>query len=135
MNVRNCRRCGKIFNYIVGQNICPSCREEMDKKFREVKDYIREHKGVGIHEVAEACEVDVSQIHQWLREERLELVEGSGIVLQCESCGAVITSGKYCGKCKRELTMGLKNAVEPKKTDKPAAPEKNTRDKGKMRYL
>ena len=64
MNVRNCRSCGNIFNYVVGQVICPACREKMEQKFQEVKEYIRSHKGVGINEVAEACDVDVAQIRQ-----------------------------------------------------------------------
>lgn len=67
MNVRNCKKCGRIFNYVSGMPICPSCREDMEKKFQEVKDYIREHKEAGITEVAEACEVEVRQIKQGKR--------------------------------------------------------------------
>lgn len=134
MNVRNCRRCGKIFNYVVGPFICPMCREEMDKKFREVKEYIREHKGVGIQQVSEECDVDVSQIHQWLREERLELVEGSGIVLTCENCGAVITSGRYCQKCKNNLASGLNESIRKPVVEQPKQKE-DPRDRGKMRFL
>lgn len=134
MNVHNCRKCGRIFNYVVGPYICMSCREEMDKKFTEVKEYIREHRGVGIQEVSEACEVEIGQIHQWLREERLELLEGSGIVLQCENCPTIITSGRFCAKCKKEMTMGLRNAI---RKNEPVAPEpkKDPKDKERMRYL
>ena len=81
MNVRNCRSCGCIFNYVAGQVICPACRDKLEKKFQEVKEYIRENKGVGIQEVADACEVDVGQIRQWLREERLELATDSALYL------------------------------------------------------
>lgn len=62
MNIRNCRNCGRIFNYVAGSIICPACRESMEAKFQEVKEYIREHKGVGIAQVAEACDVEASQI-------------------------------------------------------------------------
>ena len=55
MNVRNCRNCGRIFNYVAGVAICPACREKLEQKFQEVKDYIREHKGVGINEVFGDC--------------------------------------------------------------------------------
>ena len=64
MNVKNCKKCGRLFNYVAGPFICPVCREETEKKFVEVKQYIREHKVTGVHEVAEACDVDVRQIHQ-----------------------------------------------------------------------
>ena len=68
MNVRNCKRCGKIFNYVMGAPLCPACREEMEKKFHEVKKFIQDHPGVGIPELSEACEVEPSQIRQWVRE-------------------------------------------------------------------
>lgn len=32
MNVVNCRRCGKLFNYIAGNKICPKCKEEIEQK-------------------------------------------------------------------------------------------------------
>ena len=69
MNVRNCRKCGKLFNYISGPSWCPACREQMETKFQEVKEYIRENPGVFVQQVAEACDVEPSQINQWLREE------------------------------------------------------------------
>ena len=77
MNIKNCRNCGKMFNYITGPAICPNCREAVEAKFQEVKEYIREHKGVGIAEVSEACSVDPGQIRQWLRDDRLEVTEDS----------------------------------------------------------
>ncbi|MBQ7955038.1 MAG: flagellar protein [Lachnospiraceae bacterium] len=134
MNVRNCRKCGRVYNHVVGPTICPACREQMDKKFGEVKEYVREHRGATINEVSEKCEVEVQQIHQWLREERLELMEGSGIVLQCESCGAVIYSGRFCQGCKNGLARGLNKSIAPAPKAAPE-PVKQTRDKDKMRFL
>ncbi|MBR6381377.1 MAG: flagellar protein [Lachnospiraceae bacterium] len=107
MNARNCRRCGKIFNYVVGMPICPACKEAMEVKFQEVKEYVREHKGVGIREVAEACDVDPQQIRQWLRDDRLEMTEDSAIMLNCEGCGTPIRSGRFCDKCKAQMLSGL----------------------------
>ena len=48
MNVRTCRKCGRLFNYITGYQICPACKEALEAKFQEVKEYVREHKGVSI---------------------------------------------------------------------------------------
>ena len=62
MNVRNCRGCGRIFNYLAGPHLCPVCREKLEEKFQEVKEYIKQNKGVGIPEVAESCDVDINQI-------------------------------------------------------------------------
>ncbi len=116
MNARNCRRCGKIFNYVVGMPICPACKEAMEAKFQEVTEYIREHKGVGIREVAEACDVDPQQIRQWLRDDRLEMTEDSAIMLNCEGCGTPIRSGRFCDKCKTQMLTGLKQVSNSLKT-------------------
>lgn len=43
MNARNCRKCGKLFNYVSGPPICMACREALEEKFHEVKSYIWEH--------------------------------------------------------------------------------------------
>ena len=48
MNVRNCRKCGKLFNHIMGMPVCPACREKLEQKFQEVKKYIRENRMSGI---------------------------------------------------------------------------------------
>lgn len=134
MNVRNCRNCGRLFNYVAGVPLCQPCREATELKFQEVKEYIRGHKGVGISEVAEACDVDPHQIRQWLREDRLEVTEDSAIFLNCEGCGAPIRSGKYCDKCKANMTNGFKQIIN---SNRPVVPDTDTSDRSgpKMRYL
>lgn len=135
MNIKNCRSCGRIFNYVAGPFICPVCRDGMEKKFQIVKEYIRENPGVTIPQVSEECDVEQSQIRQWLREERLELAENSPIFLNCEGCGATIRCGRFCEKCKVNTTRGFKEVL---KQNRPKEPElkKHTPDaNGKMRFL
>ncbi len=134
MNVRNCRKCGKLFNHLSGMPICPACRDALEKSFQQVKKYIRENRMADIMEVAEACEVEVSQIKQWIREDRLEFTEDSAVKLPCENCGEMIRSGKYCEKCKREMTNNLSSAItKPKKAVEP--PKKTQPSGNKMRFL
>lgn len=135
MNVRNCRICGRIFNYVAGPFTCQVCREKMEEKFQEVKEYIRANPGVGIPEVSEACDVDPGQIRQWLREDRLELTEDSPIRLACEACGEQIRSGKYCEKCKYQMTMGFKDVLESNKPKDREVRKKNDKENPKMRFL
>ena len=68
MDVRNCRKCGKLFNYVMGPITCPQCRDKLEEKFQEVKAYVFDHEGCDIQEVSEACDVTPQQIKQWLRE-------------------------------------------------------------------
>ena len=107
MDVRNCRKCGRIFNYVAGIPICPACRERIEAKFQEVKDFIRENKGAGIPEISKTCGVETSQIHQWIREERLVFADDSPIGINCENCNATIKTGRFCEKCKIFLKIKL----------------------------
>ena len=134
MNVRNCRKCGILFNYISVPSWCPACREQMEERFQEVKEYIRENPGVGIQQVSEACNVEPAQIKQWLREERLELTEGSPLMMACETCGALIRCGKYCEKCKLTLANTFQSVLKGKT---PVEMPDNRRRSGdsRMRYL
>ncbi len=134
MDVRTCRKCKKIFNYLTGPILCPACKEKMEEKFQEVKKYISEHPGATIPEVAEECEVETGQIKQWLKDDRLELTEGSPIMLSCESCGAPIRSGRYCDKCRSNMTNGFQSILNSNKPKQPVQ-KKTEKDNAKMRFL
>lgn len=135
MNVRNCRMCGRIFNYFAGPFLCPGCREKMEEKFQIVKEYIRSNPGVSISEVSEACDVDKQQITQWLREERLELTEQSTIWLSCETCGTQIRSGRYCERCKATMTNNFRNAMRSSRPEPAPVIQKKEKDSDRMRFL
>lgn len=134
MDIRTCKSCKKIFNYLSGPILCPSCKEELENKFQEVKAYIDEHPGVGINEVSEECDVEPGQIRQWLREERLQLAEGSGIMLACESCGKMIRSGKFCEDCRVALTNNFQDLVRGKEPTNQTLYKKQAKN-AKMRFL
>ena len=136
MNVRNCRKCGRVFNYIIGQTLCLACRDELESKFKEVKEYVQKNRGCTINDVAEICEVESSQIKQWIREERLEFTEDSMIGLACEMCGASIRTGRYCEKCKAQTLNGLNNVVRQAQASRqPVKPAQNPKDNPRMRFL
>lgn len=134
MNVKNCRKCGRLFNYISGQQICPGCREELEKKFVEVKDYIRENKNCDVATVSEECDVDENQIRQWVREERLIFSGGVSTGIACEVCGADITTGRFCEKCKASMINSLSSAGRQPEPQQKAPAPKPTHE-SKMRFL
>ena len=47
MDVRNCKVCGRIFNYLSGPPVCQVCKENADMKFQEVKEYVRDNTTSG----------------------------------------------------------------------------------------
>lgn len=134
MDVKNCRKCRRLFNYIGGAPICPSCKEELEAKFQEVKKYIQDHRNATVTEVAEECDVEESQIRQWVREERLMFADGSVAGIACETCGVPITSGRFCDKCKASMINGLAAAGRrPQMAQPQQTPRRGSETK--MRFL
>ena len=66
MDVRTCRKCGRLFNYLSGPPVCSACRDEMEKKFTTVKEYIRENPGASMKEIAEENDVPHGKTKQIL---------------------------------------------------------------------
>ena len=136
MNVKNCRKCGKIFNYAFGPVICSDCMNAQEELFQKAKKYVQENPGCDIQELSENVDVDAGQIRQWIREERLQFSDDSPIRIACEACGSMIRSGRYCEACKKNMASGLNNAFG---VNKPKLPPKDTApkgpDKNKMRFI
>ncbi len=132
MDVRTCKGCRKIFNYVSGPMLCPACRQALEEKFQLVKKYIEDHGTATLPQIAEDCEVDVQQIRQWLREERLELASGSAPVLECESCGVPIRSGRFCDKCRTSMANNMQSLINRSKPTQPTLYQKDTG--AKMRF-
>lgn len=134
MSIKNCSRCGKMYNYVVGPNLCEKCKKELEDKFQEVKKYITENPGSTLDQIATDNEVTTAQIKGWIREERLIFKKGSPVQLVCEKCGKPILTGRYCEACKNSMASGLNNAFQREKPQikQPIQPEKG---KGGMRFM
>ena len=133
MDVKTCRSCGRLFNYLSGMPICPACKKRLEEKFVEVKEYIRENDTATVQQISEDNDVSVKQIKQWIREERLTFTDKSPVGIECEKCGAMIRTGRFCAKCKDSMASDLKQMYAM-----PAAPTSsgsNRRDKDRMRFL
>ena len=130
MELMNCRNCKKLFNYITGEKLCPACKALMEDKFQEVKRYIEENPRENINQVAEACDVSIRQIKNWVREERLSFTEDSRVGLECERCGKMIHSGRFCKECAGGLADAMTNAYRRERQ----TPIRKTAT-GKMRFL
>ena len=68
MDVKTCRKCGRLFNYLSGPPICSACKDELEKKFAQVKEYIRENPRASMKEISEENDVPQQQLQQWVRE-------------------------------------------------------------------
>ena len=132
MEVRTCKGCGRLFNYIGRMTpVCPICMKEMEEKFEACRKFIKENPGANIQKVSDETGVSLKMIKQWVREERLTFAEGTLVGIECEACGANILTGRFCAKCKTRLTTDLTNSIKPAHgSDAPGKPTS-----AKMRFL
>lgn len=114
MNVRNCKKCGKIYNYD-GFPYCNHCRKEEEEIFQKVKEYIYDNPKASIQEVSDDTEVSTKKILNYLRQGRLEIRDGGNLILDCERCGQAIKTGRFCGKCAYEIENELKRSIKKDK--------------------
>lgn len=133
MDVRPCRNCKRLFNYLSGTPICPSCQDKLEKKFREVKAYINEHPSAGIKDISEDVDVTTKQLKTWIREERLKFADDSPVGIECMNCGKTIKFGKYCEACKGKMISNLSKAVVRPQQDEGRKPLSSNGNK--MRFL
>ena len=118
MNVTNCRMCGRIFNVLSNERVCPACQRKLEDKFHEVKLYLEEHPNSSVEQTAIDNDVSTKQIRQWVKQERLILTTAT-------------VTGIVCEKCKNSMANELENAYAK---PQPAVEEPKD-DKDRMRYL
>ena len=114
MDIRNCKRCGNIYNYS-GTAVCNNCTKQEQEDFDKVREYLFEHPNSPAMEISQAIEVEVKVISRFLKEGRLRLEseKQSDLVLTCEKCGQLIKTGRFCEECLQEIQTEFKKAVKP----------------------
>lgn len=114
MGIRNCRKCSRIFaddNF----DLCPICRDKDMEEFKRVKDYLYDYPGADIQTVSRETNVSTKKIIRFLREGKLEIRSDSpNLLLDCERCGTLINTGRFCNKCIAEMEREFKSVL-PKK--------------------
>lgn len=116
-DVRNCRRCGRLYNYIGGPPICMDCRNADEEVFKKVKEYLYANPGATLSQVSMECDVSVEKIKMFLREGRLEITDGSNIILECEKCGKAIKTGRFCNECQSHLHNDISGTISRQNED------------------
>ena len=106
MEIRNCKRCGKL-HYGTGR-VCPECLKKEEEKFDIVKKYLKENPASSLIKVSDETGVTVPEIERFLRDGRLEVTSGMGDFLKCTKCGSPIKTGRYCPECEKKVVDMLK---------------------------
>ncbi len=137
-NIKNCARCGRMFNYIAGDVLCDNCKKEIEEKFQEVKKYIEENPGAGLKQIAEDCNCPTKQLKKWILEERLMFSDKSPIQITCENCGTRILTGRLCAKCKASVTNEFSATIQQRQqalAAEIAKKQKPAESKSGMKFL
>ncbi len=125
MELKVCKNCRRLFQYIYGPEVCPDCLKNLShaepgkpeedhsitlaaksinselELFDKVKEYIIAHPKATISDISLAMDVPPKRLFEWIREERLEFSDDSKDAwFTCERCGAKIKSGRLCSRCK-----------------------------------
>ena len=113
--LRNCRKCNRVFSSVEGATLCSRCNVTVDDVFSRVREYINDNPVSSIKDVSKATNVSSDIILKWIRDGLIILAENSSISF-CQRCGSPMDGGRYCGKCIRELADGLKEGIGSKDT-------------------
>lgn len=105
--IKYCRDCKKLFQYVTGPVLCHVCRKRDEEEFEKVRKFLREYPGANMQEVSSNTGVSPAKISRWLKEERLEVSEDSPVALNCEKCGVRIRSGRFCVECSKGLAKEM----------------------------
>lgn len=134
--VKNCRRCRRIFMYSTGPQICDACKKLEDEEFEKVRVFVRDFPGATVQEVSRETQVPTHLIYRFLKEGRLEVSESSPIALQCENCGTRIKSGRFCVTCSKRLANDMISAGRTLKDAYSKSGETLSKEDSKgLRYL
>lgn len=132
MDVRNCVKCGRLFQYVSGPPICSKCKEKEEEDFKLIKDYIYENPNSNMMEISNATQVSSRLIERFIKEGRLILSEDSPLFIKCEKCGKEIKTGRLCSDCSRSLSNEMRMNSQANTVEKEPEPNK---EKNKMHFL
>jgi hypothetical protein len=109
---RKCPECNVPMTYIYGEMYeCPVCKRTELTDFGKVRDFLDENGPQPAMIISEATKVDMNVINTFLRQGRVEIPDGSGVYIRCQSCGTDIRYGRYCPECAvratKEIGKGL----------------------------
>lgn len=124
-----CRTCGTIMMKL-SRDVCQKCYMAEEEDFNKVKDYLRDHSGASMKDVARETHIAESLIDKFVSSGRLERL---GVVVEhaCQTCHTQISSGIICQECKKNLKMHLQQLREEvSKTIEPPKPVKSDSDGG-----
>ncbi len=90
--IANCQLCGD-FARLDEYHRCKKCAPVDDFLLLEVRDYVRTHGKVSIHEICDEFGIEEFRVQRWIAEDRLGYLSPTYI---CSHCGGEVVAGFVC---------------------------------------
>jgi len=106
-----------MFSTISSKLICQNCEKAEEEDFQKVKEYVDDNGEATLYTIIRETGVGLKRISKFIREGRLEISRGLRDAFRCESCGAPISTGRYCESCFTTMKTELLEATRPVQDD------------------
>ena len=117
MELAKCAKCKNVFPKI-REPICESCIKDEERIFETVREFLRDNPKSTVGEISEATGASARKILGYLRDGRIEVVEGAG--LNCGHCGEPIPTGQLCKDCFEKANAKISGMIKENTTEKMA---------------
>lgn len=120
MALKKCVGCNVMMDASENKEYCSNCSAELFHQYSEdkqeeiyykVREYLLENPKTPKTVVADVMDISIKVIDKWIREGKIEEVEGmmsTGSLVKkatfCTSCGKKIDFGMLCEYCKKEYS-------------------------------
>ena len=72
--LKNCRKCGRLFMSVGNTLFCNCCQKEEEKIFRSLREYVFDHPGIDVQELAARFNMNISRILRYVKEGKLTVL-------------------------------------------------------------
>ncbi len=67
MNLANCKLCGGMFSKSLS-SYCPTCQSKLDDRYDEYREYVKNHPGCNMMEVANTTGIPINYVQQYIKD-------------------------------------------------------------------
>lgn len=110
--LKNCERCGKLFNAESAETLCSGCNIADAKDLKKVTDYLRINPLASIMEVNQKTGLPQALISRFVKSGALKMRRTAG-EFKCRLCGDDIKAGTLCAGCREKIENMQKKGKKP----------------------
>ena len=113
-----CPTCDGVMIFVgCGCYKCEDCHHEMKDDWGKVRDYLYEpeNRGKNALDIEQDLGIPRREVQAMLREGKIQYSSEGLSSLMCQMCGTIITHGKYCEPCEKQLHKAKEEELKAQK--------------------